>query len=335
MTLNIILILLISALLFIVIMQISRAGELIGVLRGEEKSQGESYRFNANVFAITGLIFLVLSVVTMFTYKNRYLPVSASEHGVWIDQLIMVTLVFTGAIYVITHLLLFWFVYKYKYSNKRSAYFFPEDNRLELAWTIVPAIVLTVLVAMGLQKWFKIFQPAPTEAIVIEATAKQFQWMIRYPGMDNQLGVRDFTLVNVQNELGINWNDEASHDDFLADELVLPVNKPILIKIGSLDVLHNFYLPHFRLKMDAVPGMPTQFWFRPTITTDSMRIITGNPEFNYELACAELCGSAHYNMRKVVKVVSEQQYNTWKRLQRRMYTAPAEPEPVAEAITEE
>jgi cytochrome c oxidase subunit II len=333
MTLNIILIILVTALVFLVILQISKASEYIGILKGEEKSEGDSYRSNAAILTVVGFLFLILSIVTIFTYKSKFLPVAASEHGVWIDQLIVVTLIFTGIIYVITHVLLFWFVWKYRYSEKRSAYYFPDDNRLELAWTIVPAIVLTIMVAMGLQKWFKIFQPAPTDAIVIEATAKQFQWMIRYPGMDNQLGIRDFTLVNAENELGINWSDKASHDDFMADEIVLPVNKPVLVRIGALDVLHNFYLPHFRLKMDAVPGIPTKFWFRPTITTDSMRIITGNPEFNYELACAELCGSAHYNMRKVVKIVSDVQYDIWKRNQKRMYTAPAAQEPVAEVIS--
>jgi len=329
MTTLIILFFLVSILLFLVVLQISKASELVGILRGEEKSEASQYKTNSNLMAVVGILFLIISVVTMFTYKKTYLPVSASEHGVWIDQLIMVTLVFTGVVFVITQILLFWFVYKYQYSSTRRALYFPDDNRLELIWTIVPAIVLTILVAMGLQKWFMIFQPVPTEALVIEATARQFRWTIRYPGMDNALGTRDFTLVNQDNELGIKWNEKASHDDFLAEEIVLPVNKPVLVKIGSLDVLHNFYLPHFRLKMDAVPGVPTQFWFRPTITSDSMRLITGNKDFNYELACNQLCGSGHYNMRKVVRIVSDQEYQAWKKEQKAMYAGLPAQQPVA------
>ena len=304
------LIILIIVLLLFVILQISKATELLGVLRGEEEEL-ESNRRNAFLLLITGLGTLVYTIVSIFVFKDRFLPVAASEQGVWIDGLIRTTFLFTGIVFVITQVILFVFVYKYQFRKGKRAYFFPHNNSFEIVWTLVPAIVLTILVVSGLNKWNKIFSPAPEDAVVIEATAQQFKWNIRYPGKDKALGPRDFTLVNSSNELGINWNMKSSHDDFIADSIVLPVNTPVLVKIGALDVLHNFNLPHFRMKLDAVPGIPTEFWFRPTITTDSMRLITEDANFNYELACAELCGTGHWNMRKLVKIVSKEKYEEW------------------------
>jgi cytochrome c oxidase subunit II len=320
------LIILIVALVFLVIVQVSKVIELVGVIKKEDVDAYERKNDRLTyLLVLTGFATIVYCIVSLILRKDMFLPVSASEHGVWIDSLIKVTFFFTGIVFLITQVLLFAFVFKYRFNRNRKAVYLPENHNVELVWTVVPAIVLFILVGMGLDKWFKIFKPVPTEAIVIEATAQQFRWTIRYPGEDNVLGPRDFTLVNSENELGVNWNDETSHDDFIAQDIVLPVNQPVLVKIGSLDVLHNFYLPHFRLKMDAVPGIPTKFWFRPTITTDSMRIIVNNPNFEYELACAELCGSAHYNMRKVVKIVSDKEYADWKSKQVSYYETVIKP----------
>lgn len=297
-------------LLFIVILQISKASDLISALKAS-KSQPDDHRKSALFLSVLGFAILIYSVLTPFLSYKKFLPVPASEQGHWIQLCINITLFFTGIVFVVTQLLLFYFVYKYHYRKNRKAYFFADDNRLEIAWTVVPAIVLTILVGLGIQKWFKIFSPVPKEAITIEATGKQFAWVIRYPGADRQLGTRDFTLVTGDNELGVNWNQKASQDDFLADEIVLPVNVPVSVSIGALDVIHNFYLPEFRLMLDAVPGIPTHFWFRPTITTEEMRKIKNDPEFNYVLACNKLCGSGHYNMQKKVRIVTQVQYDAW------------------------
>lgn len=308
---QILLILLALVLVLVVILQVSKAVELISVMKTEEEHREESSNSNALWLALTGVFLLVFMGATAYTSYDKFLPVSASEHGVWIQSLIDVTLFFTGTVFLATNFLLFYFTWKYRYRRDRKAYYFPDNNKLELAWTVVPAIVLTVLVAMGIDKWFKIFSDAPSDAIKIEATAKQFGWYIRYPGADNELGPRDFTLTNAENELGVNWNNKASQDDFLADEIVIPVGVPVLVNIAALDVIHNFYLPEFRLMMDAVPGVTTKFWFRPTITTAQMREIKKDPEFNYELACNQLCGSGHWNMKKTVRVISEEEYKVW------------------------
>ena len=321
---SIILGLLTLVLLYIVIVQISKASDLINTLRQGDK--GEASHGNIAIFlSVIGFGILIYSIVTCFTYAPTLLPTPASEQGVWIQWLINITLILTGIVFVITQILLFWFVYKYHYRPGRKAYFTPGSNKLEVIWTAVPTVVLAFLIGFGLQKWFKIFSPTPKEAIIIEATGKQYAWMIRYAGEDRSLGKRDFTLVNGDNELGVNWNDEASHDDFMADEIVLPVNTPVSVNIGALDVIHNFYLPHFRMMMSAVPGVPTHIWFRPTITTDSMRQITKNPEFDYVLACNKLCGSGHYNMQKKVRVVTKEAYLAWQKEQKSYYLTVVKP----------
>jgi cytochrome c oxidase subunit II len=316
---QILLILLAIVLVLVVILQVGKAIELISVMKSEDEYREEASESNGLWFVLSGAFLLVFVVATAYTSYDKFLPTPASEHGVWIESLINVTLFFTGTVFLATNFLLFYFTWKYRYKRNRKAYYFPDNNKLELAWTVIPAIVLTVLVAMGIDKWFKIFSDAPSDAIKLEATAKQFGWYIRYPGADDQLGPRDFTLANSENELGVNWNNTASQDDFLADEIVIPVNTPVLVNIAALDVIHNFYLPEFRLMMDAVPGVNTKFWFRPTITTAEMREIKGDPEFDYELACNQLCGSGHWNMKKTVRVVTEPEYRAWVAEQKSYY----------------
>jgi len=194
--------------------------------------------------------------------------------------------------------------------------------------------------------WFNIFDVTKRDAknmMVIEATAKQFQWSIRYTGKDGAFGERiiDKEHIKPENELGINWKDESSRDDFFAKEIYLVKNKPVLVKIGALDVLHSFYLPHFRVKMDCVPGIPTQFYFTPTMTTKEMQDYlstqtwwqTIHPEtqkprwqtFKYELACAELCGRSHYGMQKDVIVVEQKEYDEWFKEQASYYESVVKP----------
>lgn len=298
-------------LVFVVIVQVGKAVELISVIKDEDDRREDTSKSVAFWFGLTGFALLIFMGVTAYYEYGKFLPTPASEHGVWIHNLLMVTLITTGIVFLITNFLLFYFTWKYRYRKDRRAFYYPHNNKLELIWTVVPALALTVLVGMGIDKWFKIFSEAPTEAIRIEATAKQFGWYIRYAGKDNQLGPRDFTIVNAENELGVRWNDEASQDDFLSDEIVIPVNTPVLVNIAALDVIHNFYLPEFRLMMDAVPGIPTKFWFKPTITTEKMREIKNDPEFDYELACNQLCGTGHWNMKRTVRVVTEEEYKVW------------------------
>lgn len=306
-------------LVFLIVFQLSRASELLNVLKGKGFNGEDSTNTNAILLMLFMVLGLLGTVWSAWYYSDLFLPVSASEHGVWVDEMFNLTLFFTGIVFIITQILTFYFAYKYRQRKNNKAYFFPHNNKLELLWTAVPAVVLTVLVTLGIENWTKITSPAPETSRIIEVTAQQFNWIVRYPGADNALGQRAFERITAENQLGIDWEDKSSHDDVYTTEIHLVVNQPVLFKLGAKDVLHSFYLPHFRVKQDCVPGIPTQFWIRPTITTKEMRQKLNNEDFTYELACAELCGQAHWNMRMEVIVETEEEYNAWLAEQKPIY----------------
>jgi len=308
-------ILIILVLAFVLIFQISKASEYVSVLKGEEKSFKQSNRINAFMF----ILFMVLGLAGAWwcnelLYDRTLLAQpAASDHGEKIDFMMWLTIIVTGIVFLITQVLLFWFAFKYQYSEKRTSYFFPHNNKLELLWTVVPAIFLTVLVGFGLFYWFKITGDAPKDSQIVEITGKQFNWMMRYPGKDNVLGRKNYRLTDASsgNALGVDWEDGASHDDIEASEMHLVVGKPVQLVINAQDVIHDVGLVHFRLKMDAVPGIPTTLWFTPKYTTAQMKEITGNKDFVYEISCDQICGSGHYSMRGVIIVETQEEHDAW------------------------
>jgi cytochrome c oxidase subunit 2 len=331
-------------LLVIVIVQLGKVSELTSSIRGEEDAQRRSDYWNSRLGVVFMVVFLAATLISSWYYKNYMLGFgpheSASEHGFGVDTMFAITLFFTGVVFIITHILLFWFAYKYRYDEQRSAVFNPHDNRLEIIWTIIPAIVMTILVVYGLDTWNTVMSDVGPEDdfMEIEATGMQFAWILRYPGEDGELGARDYRRITGINPLGQIWTDKANLDDFQPNDLVLPVDKKVRVRITSRDVLHNFYLPHFRVKMDAVPGMPTYFVFTPTKTTEEYRqelskykeyqepSDPNDPEspakwevFDYELACAELCGRGHFSMKKIVKVLPQDEYEEWVKTQNSYY----------------
>ncbi|HPQ21000.1 MAG TPA: OmpA family protein [Saprospiraceae bacterium] len=341
-------VLIILALIVIITIQIGRISDLATKIRGEEVANEQQNNRSALGLLIFLVVFLVLCIGSAWYYKDvmlGYGPLtSASEHGFLIDSMFNWTLFFTGIVFVITHIALFWFSYKYREVRGRKASFMAHDTTLEMVWTLVPAVVMAFLVVRGLVDWNKIFDAGKNGEGYIEigATGYQFAWDIRYTGADNKLGAKDFRLIDpATNSLGLDWKDEASLDDIVlggSDVIMLPVDTLVKMRVSSKDVLHSFYLPHFRVKMDAVPGMPTYFTFKPTKTTEEFRqelrkypewnepYDPSDPEskprwkeFNYELACAELCGKGHYSMRRIVKVVSKSEYDSWLAGQKSFY----------------
>lgn len=290
-----------------------RVSSLISVAKQDgDKVDKSGNSINALLF----LVFLILSGGITIWYSIAYfddynLPL-ASQHGEATDYLFWITMAVTGVIFIITHILLFGFSFMYRYKEKTTAHFFPDNDKLEIAWTVVPAVVLTLLVIGGLQTWNDITGEAPADAEVVEIMGYQFAWGTRYPGKDGKLGKYNYRLIDDDNAFGIDFSDVNALDDFIPREIHIPKGKPVLLKIRARDVLHSVFIPHFRLKMDAVPGMPTQFWFVATKTTEEMRVETGNPEFNYELACAEVCGRGHFTMRMLVIVHEPAEYEKWK-----------------------
>jgi cytochrome c oxidase subunit 2 len=272
-----------------------------------------------NVMGVICLIFLVVGMYgaywSLTVQGSMILPESASEHGVKIDEMFWTTTVLTLIVFVITQILLFTFLFRYRYNAKRRAHFLPHDNTIEKVWTIAPAIVLTILVIFGFFTWQKITNTIDAKgevaSINVDITGHQFAWELRYPGADGKLGPTNYKLVTGINKLGVNFKDKSSYDDLQADTMYLPVHKSIKLNIHAQDVIHSVYMPHFRVQLNAVPGLPTYFKFTPTITTAEMRRKVGNPTFEYLVYCNKICGGAHYNMKKVVRVVSEAEYQAW------------------------
>lgn len=302
-------------------------GKVLKVYELTRSIQGKKETINWN--RIQGTLFGIALIVSLYgtywTYSEWGYTTTAeagSIHGERLDFMLMITIVITTIVFIITHILLFGFAYVYPGSNKRKAYFYPHNNTVERIWTIVPAIVLTVLVLLGFFTWRSITNVPENEqkkAINIEVVGEQFKWNIRYAGADNQLGLRNYKLTTPTNFLGIDFKDRKSWDDKLSGEIVLPVNRSVRVTIGSKDILHSFYIPTMRVQINAVPGMPTYFQFTPRYTTQQMREKNGDPAFEYILLCNKICGQGHYNMKAKVRVVAQEEYNKWLEEQQLFY----------------
>ncbi len=314
----------ILALGFLVTFQIAKASEYVSVIRGEEKSRKQSNKINAFLL----LAFLVIGLIGVYYCNERLagkiLGTPASDHGVLVDRMLYITLGVTFFVFVVTQACLFYFSFRYQEKENAKPYYFPHDNRLELLWTVVPALVLTVMVGFGIFYWFKITGDAPKDAMVVEVTGSQFKWEFRYPGKDGILGKKYYKKISdsENNPLGQLWDDPANFDDIYGtSELHLVVNRPVKLVIGAKDVIHDVGLSHFRMKMDAVPGTPTTMWFTPTVTTRQMKEIKQDPDFVYEISCDQMCGKGHYSMRGTIVVETQEEYDQWITSQKPKYYA--------------
>ncbi len=328
----------ILALGFLITFQIAKASEYVAVLRGEEKAKKQTNRINAFML----LAFLIIGLIAAYycneRLKGKILGESASVQGVDIDRMMTITFWLTGVVFIITQVALFWFAYKYQASDKRKAYFYPHNNKLELIWTVIPAIALTVLVGFGLFYWYKITGKAPKDAMEVEITGSQFKWEFRYPGNDKVLGKKYFKNIDPvkNNPMGQLWDDPANKDDVYStgEPMHLVVNKPVRLVIGSKDVIHDVGLAHFRMKMDAVPGTPTTMWFTPRFTTLQMKEKTGKPDFVYEISCDQMCGKGHWSMRGEIIVESQEEFDAWMVTKKaQYYVANPENDPAAKKPT--
>jgi len=301
-----------AILVLVILLLLFRVQSLLNVAKGSDKKiESTSNRVNGALM----LLFFILLIVGVFWYSivafDDYKLPLASEHGILTDKMFWVTTIITGIVFILANGALFYFSFRYQYKESNKALFYPDNHKLEIAWTIIPAIVLTLLVGYGLKVWTQITDDPPSGAEVVEVMGYQFAWRVRYPGKDGLLGNYNYQLIDAVNEFGIDFTDKASFDDFVPREIHIPKGQPVLLKIRARDVLHSVFLPHFRVKMDAVPGMPTRFWFVPNKSTEDMRQETGNPDFNYELACTEICGRGHFSMRLILVVDEPEDYKAW------------------------
>ena len=220
-----------------------------------------------------------------------HLPEGVSSYSAKIDGMFHLIMWITGVIFVIVELLLLFFLFRYRHRDGQKAHYTHGNNRLEVVWTIIPALICVVLALMSRRTWAEIKQQMPKDGLQIEVTGEQFSWTIRYPGKDGVFGTDD--------------------DIVSLNQLHFPVGKPVVATLRSKDVIHSFFLPEFRVKQDAVPGMVIPVWWVPTITTADMRKRLGKPDFVYEIACAQLCGLGHYRMRGFVTIEEPAEFQKW------------------------
>ncbi len=290
---------------------------------------------------IAFLIFIyALTIICFWLWSGTLLPEAGSEHGAKIDNLMLITMILIFVVGIITQGLLHYFAFIYRGNKTKRATFYADNDKLEFIWTIIPVVTLAGLIIYGLFTWTDIMNVhKDDDPLIVELYAHQFAWKARYGGNDNTLGEANVRLIEGVNELGVDPSDPNGQDDKIVQELHLPVGRKVLFKIRSQDVLHSAYMPHFRMQMNCVPGMITQFAFTPTITTAEMRetdhiikkvknineirekesktlVAQGDEplepyEFDYLLLCNKICGVSHYNMQMKVVVESEEEYNSW------------------------
>ncbi|GAB2783132.1 hypothetical protein GCM10027275_28770 [Rhabdobacter roseus] len=307
----------ILALVFLVltITVIVRMQKVLKGVKSSETGEGlpQGNRWNGAMFILFLVFALVASTWSFLVAEKDFLPEASSIHGRRTDDLFWFSMGILTIACIVVNFLLFFFSWKYQYKKGNKATFYPENHKLELIWTVIPAVVMATLVFTGWRAWSDITSDAPKDSEVVEIVGKQFGWIVRYPGVnDKKLGNYNYKLIDAQNELGIDLSDEFSFDDFTnPSEMHIPVNKPVLLKIRARDVLHSVFIPHLRVKMDAVPGMPTRFWFVADKTTNEMRAELGNPDFDYEIACTEICGQGHFGMRMRLVIEDEVSYRKW------------------------
>jgi cytochrome c oxidase subunit 2 len=334
-------------LISISVWQIVKIFEVSNLGKKKDTSQIANYKDNdlhgKLMFAFLVFIYLV-TIYSFVSYTKVLLPESASEHGYTYDRLLVISFIVIFIVQTITQALLHYYTYKFRGIKGRKASFITHNNKLELVWTVIPAIVLFVLILYGMSTWSDIMNfDEDEDALVVELYAAQWNWKARYSGDDNVLGDANVRFLNDfdgRNIVGIDSSDPNGLDDIVVtNEFHLPVDRKVIFKIRSQDVLHSAYMPHFRAQMNCVPGMITEFSFTPTKTTADMRM---NPDvvdkvnrinkirydnsqeliakgeeplepyqFDYLLLCAKICGSSHYNMQMKIVVESEKDFNKW------------------------
>ncbi|MAV00128.1 MAG: cytochrome C oxidase subunit II [Flavobacteriaceae bacterium] len=332
----------------IAIWQMIKIFDLTRALKGEKIDDSQiandkDNRINARL--MLGFLAFIYVITIICVVKYGHFPLitdAASDHGIKNDTLMIWTLALIFFVQTITQFLLHYFAYKYKGQTGNKALFYTDNHKLEIIWTIIPAIVLTGFITYGLLTWADVMNISEDDdPMVVELYAQQFNWKARYAGEDNSLGKSNVRLIDIDraNILGIDESDPNASDDIIVTELHLPVNKPVLFKMRSQDVLHSAYMPHFRAQMNCVPGMITQFLFTPNMTTEEMRntpkmidkVLTINEirdekskelikkgeepldpyDFDYLLLCNKICGKSHYNMQMKIIVESQEDFDTW------------------------
>lgn len=255
---------------------------------------------------IVALLFILVAVGSvLFHLLSPWWWTPIASNWSYIDNTITLTFWITGIVFSVVVLFMAYCIWRFRHREGRRAAYEPESPRLEWWLTVVTAVGVAAMLAPGLFVW-QHFVTVPDGASEFEVVGQQWQWSFRLPGKDGRLGAVSIDNVSADNPLGLNPDDPNGQDDVVieGDDLHLPIGKPLKVLLRSIDVVHDFYVPEFRAKMDIVPGMVTYFWFTPTRAG------------TYDVLCFELCGVGHVNMRGMVVVEEDSAYQAWLREQR-------------------
>ena len=250
--------------------------------------------------AVAVILILVAVGSVLFHVLSPWWWTPIASNWQYIDDTIVITFWITGIVFTAVVLFMAYCVFRFRHREGRRAAYQPQSARLEWWLTVVTAVGVAAMLAPGLFVWQR-FVTVPDGASEFEVVGQQWLWSFRLPGKDGRLGTAETANVSPDNPLGLNPDDPYGQDDVIiqGDDLHLPVGKPLKVLLRSVDVLHDFYVPEFRAKMDMVPGMVTYFWFTPTRTG------------TYEILCFELCGLGHPEMRGIVVVDEQSDYQAW------------------------
>ncbi|GLR83718.1 cytochrome c oxidase subunit II [Bradyrhizobium iriomotense] len=245
------------------------------------------------------LLLVAIGSVLFHLYSPWWWTPIATDWS-YIDHTISITFWITGVVFTAVIAFMAYCVFRFHHREGRRADYNPENKKLEWWLSVGTGVGVAAMLAPGLVVWHQ-FVTVPADATEVEVMGQQWQWSFRLPGKDGRLGTSDVRNINPENPLGLNRDDPHGQDDVVIEngDLHLPIGKPVKVLLRSVDVLHDFYVPEFRAKMDMVPGMVTYFWIKP--------IRTGT----FDVLCAELCGAAHYQMRAKVTVDNESDYHAW------------------------
>jgi cytochrome c oxidase subunit 2 len=272
------------------------------------------------MIVVIALILVTVGTVLFHFMSPWWWTEIASNWGI-IDTTIQITFVVTGIVFVAILLFTAYCVFRYRYRKDRRSEYKPEDPKLEWWLTGLTSVGVVIMLAPGLFAWNQ-FVTVPENASAFEVVAQQWNWRFRFPGKDGVLGTSDARNINDDNPFGLNPNDPNGQDDVLIDdsELHLPLGQPVQVLLRSIDVLHDFYVPEFRAKMDMVPGMITFFWFEPTRTG------------TFDILCFELCGIGHHEMRGTVVIEAASDFEAWLEEQETFAQSMARVEPGADNV---
>jgi cytochrome c oxidase subunit 2 len=251
------------------------------------------------MIVVIGLVLVTVGTVLFHFLSPWWWTEIASNWG-FIDTVIQITFVVTGIVFVAVLSFTAYCVYRFRYQKDRRSEYKPEDSKLEWWLTGLTSVGVAIMLAPGLVAWND-FVTVPEDAAAFEVVGQQWNWRYRFPGQDGVLGTSDIQNITDENPFGLNPDDPNGQDDILVDdsELHLPIGQPVQALLRSIDVLHDFYVPQFRAKMDMVPGMITYFWVTPTRNG------------TFDILCFELCGIGHHEMRGIVVVEAQADFEAW------------------------